>query len=814
MLTAGMLFACDNSAIGGGAAIDVEIWSTYNTYKVMQDDHDAVSLGEKIEVSLCKGETEGGQIILTPNGNVGNYNVGLSQLKTASGALFPMDNVKVYVQKYIEIKTKSKGQTNYEYGVGFIPDMLLPIEKAIEYNETKIQSGKNQGITVEFTASGETEAGNYTGTATVTVETEKYYVPVNVTVWDIDVSKCYGMTSVRSWNEQFYEGELDNTPQLYKNYYETMLNSYKFCYEDLPGSSDPQLMADSAIKYWDNPNFTSFNIPTYERYNNLLDKSLLMPYLKSLAQKSIPGRILFDKAYIYPNFLDEPTADMYDEVEYAINSIYELKEELLSELKGTGYFDGYDPEYEVAFTLSLTNVPIIITASTADVKLSMKEKINSYCVIIDQLNSEASRELHYEMKEKNSDVGGDLWYYTCTQPLYPNPSHHLDDYLIGARIMRWMENYYGLDGYLYWSVNCYTRYSGGQKLYADPYKTALRFGDGEQGVMGDGFMVYPKAYYNTENPLGSLRLTTFRDGQEDLNLLHELENAYRNQESRYGLEYGIVDVNEAMKEIYSSLFSGTAYNRDDAAFYAAREKIVEDIYRLKGEAGLLVNRTIDKNNLQADIYVNQGYEIKVNGQMLTAIADSGEGKKFTFTSRLDAAVELNVEVVKDGATVVNYNCGTSPKTSVIDISADKVTCTQGSQISVEGGKLNAVLATGGESINDKLAFRPGLYLGKDMFGAAFDAIGDIAFTVTNTGSTSVTLRIKLTKGKRGITIKENILLNGGESAVIRLKDLYKLSDVSLGEFTDIEITMENVDETNELLPYGYISISELICSYK
>ena len=146
---------------------------------------------------------------------------------------------------------------------------------------------------------------------------------------------------------------------------------------------------------------------------------------------------------VYPNFLDEPNQLMYDAVVDSTNAIYDMKEELYAELSESGYFDEYPDEYRDEFYRSLTNVPIIITASNTKIRADLEDKVNTYCVVIDQLDTETARDQHTALRELTKDKGGQLWYYTCVQPLYPYPSHHLDDYLIGSRIMRWMEKYYG-----------------------------------------------------------------------------------------------------------------------------------------------------------------------------------------------------------------------------------------------------------------------------------------------------------------------------------------------------------------------------------
>ena len=810
ILAACCLSACADSPLEN----EIEVWSTYNTLKVMQDYGDYPDLGAKINVSLAMGETEGGQIIITPKLDVSSYSLEIGELSDTNGNVFPAKNINIYVQKYIEIKAKTTDQKNYDYPPGYVPDLLLPIDVAEQFGETAIEGGKNQGITVEFTAEDAetTPAGVYVGTAELVVDGEKFTLPVSVQVWDFDVSRSYNMTSVRAWGEQFYEGELENTPELYENYYETMLNDYKFCYEDLPGSSDPKTMAESVLKYWDNPNFTSYNIPSYPRLNNTIDNALFMPYLRELALHSEPDKILFDKAHIYPNFLDEPNQLMYDAVVDSTNAIYDMKEELYAELSESGYFDEYPDEYRDEFYRSLTNVPIIITASNTKIRADLEDKVNTYCVVIDQLDTETARDQHTALRELTKDKGGQLWYYTCVQPLYPYPSHHLDDYLIGSRIMRWMEKYYDLDGYLYWSVNTYTKYDSALgKVYVDPYKTALRFGTGEQGVMGDGFMVYPKAFYNTDQPLGSLRLVALRDGQEDLNALFELEKLYREAELYYGLETGTVAMNDALEEMFESMFSGTVYNPDDAVFYAARNRVAENISRLKSDAGLLFDRTITGDVIRADFYLHSGYELKVNGEMIVSSGESKNGQKFTVSKELSDALDFEVEVIKDGKTVEKYTFTGAGRTSLLDLSADgefievSESCTK---TDTEAG-LKVDLVPKGDTLNEKLTYRPSVSFEKSGFGVSFDKLGDVSLILENTGDTDLILRVRVVQGRSGYILKDNIVITAGERKEILLKNVGKTSYALLAQATHFEISTKNIDSENALLPPGELLIKQI-----
>ena len=139
-----------------------EIRSTYATFKVMQNDDDFVDLGEKLVVDMAKNETEGAQLVVTPDKDVSSYSVKTSDLVNGNGTIFPKEQISVYVQTYLNITEKTSMQTNDAYPVGMIPDMLLPIGLA-KAEELKISAGNNQSITFEFTTYESTEAGVFWG---------------------------------------------------------------------------------------------------------------------------------------------------------------------------------------------------------------------------------------------------------------------------------------------------------------------------------------------------------------------------------------------------------------------------------------------------------------------------------------------------------------------------------------------------------------------------------------------------------------------------------------------------------------------------
>lgn len=67
-----------------------------------------------------------------------------------------------------------------------------------------------------------------------------------------------------------------------------------------------------------------------------------------------------------------------------------------------------------------------------------------------------------------------------------------------------MEKRYGIDGYLYWAST-----NGHNSLewykYVNQYEDSTRY----VGADGDGYLVYPGKYYESDTPLPSLRLVAY-----------------------------------------------------------------------------------------------------------------------------------------------------------------------------------------------------------------------------------------------------------------------------------------------------------------
>lgn len=729
---------------------NVRVWSTYNTHKVMQSFGEYEDLGAKLDVLMVKGETEGAQLLITPDRDLKSARLIASDLSDGQGNVFAKENVKVYMQKYIDVSSKTPNQSNFDYPPGYTPDLLLPMQAAIDSNETSVVAGNNQGFTVEFVTTADTVAGTYTGTFTLNCDGAETPIPVTLEVRDIDVTENRAKTCIGMLKTYNIGGEYNNT-SVYKNYYETAMNEYKLNLGMLPGASDPELFVESVQGYWDNPNFTCYAIP-YECYwtssadtTTLMQVGEMYSYIYALAKASTPDKILLSKAFVYPVSLDEPPPERYNMVRDVTKLFYETEDKVYADLVSEGFFEGKGEQFRQDMYEAITHIPFIQTATREQMNGVFGADCNTYCSHIDKFNTAVAREEYAANKEANKDRGGETWYYTCMTPIYPYPSHHLDDYLIGSRIMGWMQKSYNLDGYLYWMFNLYYNDVSGMMndlREIDPYTQSQRY----IGTQGDGFMFYPGKKYGIDTFLPSVRLTTLRDGMEDYNTLCVLEDLIQAKENYYGLSTGTATLDPYVGDLYASLFDGTVYNSNDKTFYEAKRALMDTIEQHRSGSKYLLINEISGNNAVSSVYLADGYTLTVNGETPTVTKPAGQGTCYTVTQSLDNEVKLDIVISKDGIEVERYNVFVSVATKSVAIGENgaKFAVNKGSQI-VYGDGTAAITLMPQEGAS--MLFRPYVRLiGKDIVSDALSTIDTLYVTLTNNGQQEITLHTRLYSG--------------------------------------------------------------------
>ena len=202
------------------------------------------------------------------------------------------------------------------------------------------------------------------------------------------------------------------------------------------------------------------------------------------------------------------------------------------------------------------------------------------------------------------------------------------------------------------------------------------------GCAGGGYFVYPASKYGASEPIKTLRLLTYRDGQEDKEALRYLESLYAQFETYYGVQAGTFDINNVFKGVYDKLFCRSAVYRDDEMFDACKEVLKDAIINAQtGQSKFVYNMEYTGKMATYTFYTAPGYSVKVNGSVLASTV-SEQGLKHTYTMDASAQNALtSVELVKDSqiTKVDLYEVATE---RAVDLTAStfNVTVTEGSSL--------------------------------------------------------------------------------------------------------------------------------------
>lgn len=673
------------------------VWTADSLTKVLLNGEYGERETTPLKVQMAKGETEGGQIILTAKKDIEKYTAEAGRLMNGLAAI-PAANVGIYAAKYIRIDTKGNVNTAFPQG-SWMPDALLPIDKAAYYKENNIKKGDNQAVYVEVTTPADCPAGIYKGDVKIIADGGEYVVPVEIEVWDFTVPASPSVKNFMNpfGRDHFASAELDGTDEMAEAYFEKFLE-YRMSSE-LPfaGVGGKERYVELLRKYYNWPGFSSYRF-YYECFAGYymddeipFNVSLLQEYLEAVAEASVEDGVNYlDKAMFYfLNVIDEPgtpsgyehtkrVTDAYDAVLRTADAALKMK--LVVSKNYQYYLNVVSP--------TLLAIPNVLPV---DVK-PLENLENVYgvtsltpCLLIDRFHDREAREAYFQ-----AQAGKEFWWYTAVGPQYPQPNNHLDDFLASWRVMTWEQRAYGIAGHLNWAMNNYFDEPWGMPL-ADPY------GSSNRGfVPGDGFVFYPGYKYGIKGPVASLRAVSYRDGMEEYEYLAELER-------RYAVRG--VSSDSVLDDIYGRMFTGTVPTTSSETFYRVRAELAALIELAGDSLGVLYGDTEilrGKADVSFDT-VRADASVSYNGTVLTR----GVSGKYTLNMDLRQTnlLTLTVEYGGKSKTSEKRICGVYREITGFedgDLSFIRVHETSSAEINSN----SAYVAEGTKSLKAALRGRP------------------------------------------------------------------------------------------------------------
>ena len=762
-----------------------EIWSTYSTVKVPQNRNLDVyeKQGAEIYLSMMKDETEGTQLVITAGQDISSYELVEAELSDGKGNTISTDQINVYHQKYIHIDKMFNINNTVYCGGDYLPDMLLPMETAVEYKENTVKKGKNQGITVEITTTSDTVPGIYSGVFTLKMDGKTKKIPATVEVWDIEYE---GRRTFQScfliYRSYLAQGEYEATDEMMDSYVQFLLD-YKinpdYVQRSDLGYNNIDDFTSYIEKYFENDNFNSIVIPVHLAFpfeHNNSNADSVIEYVKKLVEISTPETNYVDYSYIYPSGYDE--ADIHEELKddairvFQEGGDYQLMLER-AVIECDEALDVLQEKYGKAFReqveQSILDIPAIFT-NVNFIEEYVGELNSVFCPYLNLFGDDIAAQKYQAAAE--DDTNGDLWAYTCCGPTNPYPTFHLDDFNLGTRVSGWMEKKYKINGYLYWAVNLYEP-SGTHDVedFIDPYDTPDRATD----CHGDGFLLYPGKYYGSESPFASLRLVNYRDSMDDYDMLCVYENLLKERAAAYGTS---VNFDDYVNDLYASIFNKAIYYQDDALVYEARAKLAKRILELQNSDGLLIKSEIsaDGQATESKLY-STAKTLKINGKTVQGV-QSGNGYQYTVS--LATGTGEKTLTVESASKTYTYTLGQSDAANMQSYkknAASVVTATaNGADVIIKAEDRGSVAQT--------TAFRPYVEF---SISNLVDA-KEIIFVIKNTTDKEMEANIQLVGDVRETV--GGIYLRAGEEKEYHIQLLGVSEDVLSGA-THMRIAFRN-----------------------
>lgn len=770
-----------------------EVWSTYNTTKVIAQTYKNDTyqkLAPSLSVQMMRGEYEGAQLVVTFNKGSGKTTLQAGALSDENGNKIPDEAVAVYRQMYTQIDRNYNGGTTFVAG-DKIPDMLLPEATAVAYGKDGYTADTNQAFTVEI-CSDNLAAGVYTGNFVLMVDGEQTLVPVSVTVWDIELDgKSEFKSSFLIYREYMAYGEYRNDKQITDNYVE-FLTRYNVDSYVVRDNYEAERFTESLQNFVANKRMSSIVIPvdfplnyTVSIANTQFNEAIA--YITELALASTEEWCLAEYAYFYPSTYDEadivPERVAKAEEFFAEDGLYfQTLDAAVEALQNNQTYMQKSESLRARIEKAIRNIPAVFTNVNyiADWVANLTDA--TFCPYVSVYDNYATLQRY---RDEAAGVGGNLWTYTCNATNYPYPTLDIDDVSLGIRVNGWLNKAYGINGYLYWAVNkYYSNFDDKPNAHVNPYDDAYRGGQSN----GDGWLLYPGAYYDSDYPFATLRLAAYRDGVDDYNMLTVYERKLNALADKYGVE---IDFADYVTDLYDSLFSGAVvYENVDQTLYEARAELAKRILDLDKADNLLVTRVCADDETTINAYSTQA-DVKIDGKRVQGMA-CGEGYVYSVTNGADRhRFEIDTGIRK-----VDYSVAAH-----VTLACASAKLSEGSTFD-KATNLFTIKAIDGEL---KDLYRPYIRLAVNnvKHGAK------LYFEYANLSDEEVEIRIRL-KNTDGTNVEVSTNYCKGNSSrkvAITLADNIDWSNVAY-----VEISFDNVvlrDGAYVLAPDRYITLSDL-----
>lgn len=491
-----------------------KVWIATEMAKVKRDDKGPKEESTPVlDISVAGNERGMGQIVLRTEEHNMQVRIDMSDLVGSDGKTISRDLISVYRVDYVYLPRLRD----------YYPDALCPINGTVT-----LKPNETQPLWIEICVPKDAAAGQYSGTCTLLVDDKlKKTVELRVKVWNFQVpDKPFMRSAIGLWDKQvLHHHALDpESPEaqdlIWKYYW--YLAEHKL---SLFGSDDRlfKIINDDRFpEYIEDARVTAFKLPAGKDVDET--RAMVERFRKN-------GWL--DKAYFY--MADEPVTEKnYEWVRASSDMIH-----------------GIDPSLKVVVPY-FRSPDFDESASAVDY---LKGYSNLWCPVSNLLDSETEIKKLQERKA----LGEEVWWYVCCGPRQPYANLFVEMEPIEHRILFWQQKKYDVQGFLYWSATFWD--PNEPNSIHDPWEDMATIKHIDEGVYGDGSLLYPGRKVGIDGPVPSIRFKLLYKGIEDFAYLSLLEE-------KHSKEY--------VEDVLNKLILGlSAYEREPNKFLKIRNALGE-----------------------------------------------------------------------------------------------------------------------------------------------------------------------------------------------------------------------------------------------
>ena len=455
------------------------MWFELPTKKVLRGD--APGTRSSFTVYMAGEEYEGCQAVFKYDYFTGPVTVSVTQPVSASGATL---NASLYAEHYVPTVYSVPFFNETLHGkTEDYPDGLSPLTGDIEF-----YSNSATPVYILFDSHG-AEPGDYTATVTATCNGEVLDSgEVKIHVWNFSLPAAKTMKVTAGLDETRLgqttkEADAADRKATYVEYWKYLLD-HNVCPFRLPYD----ILDERADEFLNDPRLTVFEVPSNES-----DDTIRQYYQKLSANPE-----WLEKSYFYP--LDEPS----DRNGYlAIISAGERLTAIFPEFRMCVPFFANPDMGEQGDGIDVASRYVNIWCP----KLHCFDQENIYST-----KQAATKQPFAERMLAEKAEGDDLWWYVCWEPGEPYCNLYVNMPGVRHRSIFWQADLYGVEGFLFWSVNYWS------EVYS-PWEDMATVKNLSPYVYGDGSLMYPGNLIGVNGPCSSLRLEAVRDGVDDYEMI-------------------------------------------------------------------------------------------------------------------------------------------------------------------------------------------------------------------------------------------------------------------------------------------------------